>query len=155
MIALPRFHYSSPHPSPVTLLKPKYLRAVKTPNSRNSSASNRLNPHPPTRLSVSLSRKSRALRPKTPQLPCFGETSLLGKNRIALLWTQKRAEPLSPLSPCPELHVDIGLELEGMKIRHSEGKSTDFRVRRSRLRPLELEIPSVPLRTEAGSEDER
>lgn len=51
--------------------------------------------------------------------------------------------------------MDLGLELEGMKIRHSEGKSAENRVRRSRLRPLELEIPSVPLRTEAGSEDER
>jgi len=88
-------------------------------------------------------------------VPYFGETSHLGKHRIALLWTQKRAELLSPLSACPDLQMDLGLELEGMKIRHSEGKTAEYRVRRSRPRPLELEIPSVPLRTEAGSEDER
>ena len=145
MMGVPRVHAVPLRATPQSLLKPKYLKTVKTPTGRSS----RLSPHPPApRLSVSLNRSSpkTVRRPATPLARVLGDTSQLGKHRITLLWTKKRAELLSPLSAGYE--VDCQLGLEGIKIRHSVTKPAPFRVARLRPKPLELALPSISLKTE-------
>lgn len=67
--------------------------------------------------------------------------SLLGRNRMQLLRTKRRAEPLSPLS----LETKPVASLAGIRLRVSALRPGLHSPDRSRLRSLALELPAVAL----------
>jgi hypothetical protein len=150
-------------PSQLTMSKLRYRPSERNSRFSDQSPSLKVTTGVPMCI-TSLSPVQRSIRRtsklKGPRACFLSDVSKLSQHRTVLLWTRRRAEPLSPLSAYPEgQDLPERLELEGLRVMRSvEGRPQDYSLRmspkRSKPRPLELEIPSVCLHTEMVSDEE-